>query len=97
MDKPFVKVVWLDASDPQDGVSWHDEAEAIKFGEELCEVISWGYLVHKTKLYVTLGADRITKGVLDTTYGRLTKIPAGMVQSVVEIGDSEAPAEVPLA
>lgn len=84
-DKPFVKVVWLDASDPQGDASWYRESEALAFGEELCEVVSFGYLVSKTKLYITLAADLITKGTKETTYGRLTKVPMGMVQSITDL------------
>lgn len=83
--KPFVKVVWLDASDPQGDESWYREAEAEAFGEELMEVTSFGYLVSKTALYVTLAADLITKGTKLTTYGRLTKIPRGMIQLIEEL------------
>lgn len=85
LDKPFVRVVWLDASDPQGDESWFRESEALKFGEELMEVSSFGYLISKTAKYVTLVADHITKGTKETTYGRLTKIPVGMVVSITDI------------
>ena len=80
--KPFVKVTWLDASDPVTDASWYTEDEVLAFGESLCEVVSFGYVVSRTKLYLTLAADLITKGSGPrTVYGRITKIPIGMIAS----------------
>lgn len=79
-DKPFVCVTWHDAAD-KDG-TWTHEAEIQAFGAELCEVVSWGWVVSRTKQYVTLAADYIT----DTdTWGRITKIPRGMVVKIEEM------------
>lgn len=86
--KRFVKVTWLDAADPPGGASWYLESEALTFGEELCEVESYGYVVSHTKLYLTLAADLITKGATETTYGRLTKIPSGMIVSIEDLKES---------
>lgn len=79
-DKPFVKVIWHDAAD--DGRTWVPAEDIAPFTEEVCEVVSWGWLVggsKKTK-YITLAADYIADG----TYGRVTKIPSGMVVSIDE-------------
>lgn len=79
-DKPFVKVVWHDAAD--NGATWVPAEDIQSFTEEVTEVTSWGWLVcgsRKTK-YITLAADYITDG----TYGRVTKIPAGMIVSLDE-------------
>lgn len=83
--KRFVRVVWLDASDPQDDASWYRESEVDKFSEEMCRVESFGYLLRQTKLYVTLVADEVVEGVREKTYGRLTKIPVSMVESITDI------------
>lgn len=77
--KPFVKVLWHDACDSEK--TWIPDAEVAEFGKEPLEVISWGWLVSKTKQYVTIAADYIA----DTdTYGRVTKIPTGMCQTIEE-------------
>lgn len=79
MNRPFVKVRWHDATD--DDRTWLKEAEVLKFGSEPLAVISWGWLMLKTKQYLTLAADHIQ----DTdTYGRVTKIPMGMVKEIEE-------------
>jgi len=85
MAKKLVRVTWLDASDPQGDESWFKESEVLAFGEELCEVVSYGYLISNTKKYLTLAADEVVKGVKEPTYGRLTKIPSGMVQTIEEL------------
>jgi len=79
-DKPFVKIIWHDACD--EGSAWVAAEDIPKFTAEVVEVISWGWLVcgsKKTK-YVTLAADYIKDG----TYGRVTKIPTGMIVSWAE-------------
>lgn len=84
LDKPFVKIVWHDAQD--DGRTWVPEEDIQPFTEAICEVTSWGWLVggsKKTK-YITLAADYIADG----TYGRVTKIPTGMIQSIDEFKQS---------
>lgn len=70
MDKPFVKVTWHDAADEER--IWLKEADVEAFGTESLEVVSWGWLMKKTRQYVTLAADHITG---TDTYGRVTKIP----------------------
>lgn len=79
-DKRFVRVVWHDAADLSDK-TWVSPEDVAQFSNELCEVISWGWLVSTSKTYLTLAADYIA----DTeTYGRVTKIPKGMVAKVEE-------------
>ena len=78
--KPFVKIVWHDAQD--EGSAWVTEEDIDKFTEEVVEVTSWGWLVRgsRTTKYITLAADYIKDG----TYGRVTKIPSGMIISIDE-------------
>lgn len=76
LPKRFVKVVWHDAQD--EGHTWVPEGDIQPFTESLCEVISWGWLVGESKKYITLAADYIEDGV----YGRVTKIPRGMVVKI---------------
>ena len=87
----FVKVTWLDASDPQGDASWYRQSEVVKFGDEMCEVESYGFLASETQKYVTLVADVITKGTLEPTFGRLTKIPTGMVQAIETVFEESEP------
>lgn len=77
-DKRFVKVFWHDAQD--EGRTWVPDQEIEAFNDEVCEVISWGWLVGESKKYVTLAADYIADG----TWGRVTKIPRGMVVKIEE-------------
>lgn len=77
--KRFVKVRWHDAQD--EGSAWVQAEDLQRFTDELCEVISWGWLVSETKKYITLAADYIPSG---DTYGRVTKIPRGMVVKIEE-------------
>lgn len=85
MDKPFVRVVWIDASDPKGDESWYTDAEIDAFGNKACQVVSTGYLKTNTKLYITLVSDYIINDDGTITWGRPTKIPHGMAQSIEEI------------
>ena len=85
MDKPLVKVTWLDASDPTSTASWYTDKEAGEFAEKECEVVSVGWLRSQTKLYYTICADFIENEDGTITWGRPTKIPFGMVQKVEEL------------
>lgn len=76
--KTFVKVIWMDAQD--EGRTWVPEEDIAAFTEAQCVVTSWGWMVGATKKYVTLAADYIADG----TYGRVTKIPRGMIESIDE-------------
>lgn len=78
--KPLVKILWHDSRDA-DG-SWISEDEAEKYGEEPCEVYSVGFLISKGSKFVTIGGDWNPQ---DKDYGRVTKIPVGMVVSIEEI------------
>lgn len=82
MDKPLVKVTWVDASDPPGDVSWYTDKDVDDFSNSVCKVVSVGYLKSKTELYVTLVADFILNDNGTYTWGRPTKIPVGMVQSI---------------
>lgn len=80
-ERRFVKVTWHDAMD--DSRTWVPEEDIPQFTESICEVVSWGYLVGATKKYVTLAADAITDG----PYGRVTKIPLGMIVKIEDYKD----------
>lgn len=75
--KPFVVVRWSDAQDHPD--KWVDEEAAEAFGDDACNIISIGFLIRKTDKYITLAGDW---DAVDKDYGRVTKIPIGMVQSI---------------
>jgi hypothetical protein len=83
MTGQLVKVVWDDAEDPADGKTWLDAEDVETFSAKSCTVESVGYLVSKTAKYVTLAADRIEG--LDH-WGRVTKIPVGMIIDLKELG-----------
>ena len=73
---PLVLVTWEDAEDTADGKTWMDDEEVKTFSQQSCTVVSIGFLISKTTKYVTLAGDYIEKL---GHYGRVTKIPAGMV------------------
>lgn len=77
--KSFVKVCWHDACDEEK--TWVAAADVEAFAQEPCEVVSWGWLVSQTQKYVTLAADYIPG---TDTYGRVTKIPKGMLVKIEE-------------
>lgn len=85
----LVRVTWLDAADPDQG-GWHTEDQMDQFGEEAVLIESVGWERSNTKLYLTLVGDRTPNGDGTFTYGRPTKIPHGMIQTVTEIIPKEA-------
>lgn len=95
--RPFAIVTWIDASDIEsaNGQAWFDELELGKFAEEKVVVRSAGWVWSDTKLYLTLVGDDIIEGVKKPTYGRITKVPKGMIvhRVDVEIPPAPAPAE----
>lgn len=84
MNKPLVKVVWIDAQDHSD--PWVHEDEVTAFGARDCPIVSVGFMVSKTNKYITLGADWDAE---DSNYGRVTKVPISWVQSITELSESE--------
>jgi hypothetical protein len=79
-DLKIVRVHWIDAQDHKD--KWVDVADAEAFAEQDCQIVSVGYLVRNTEKYITLAGDF---DAVDQDYGRVTKIPVGMVQSLTEL------------
>lgn len=75
-----MKVVWHDAAD--DERTWVTESEVKSFGNEFVAVESYGFIIHKTRHYVTLARDIIRSGTSETTYGGVCKIPKKMIQSI---------------
>lgn len=73
----FVKVVWNDAEDCKQ--TWYD-AEDLKreFEKPHCQVASYGFVVLENDDYVWLAADYIPR---DKNWGRITRIPKGMIVS----------------
>lgn len=79
MTKPFVVVKWHDAEDSP--VAWSTEEDLQDFATTVCEALSYGYVVKKTRGYITLAADYIAPD----TYGRIMKIPRKMIISILEV------------
>lgn len=84
LSKPFVAVRWNDAQDHAQ--KWVDEVDAESFGDTNCEIVSVGFLVTKTDRYLTLAGDWDAS---DKDYGRVTKIPAGMVSEIVVLTEEK--------
>lgn len=87
MSRPFAIVTWIDASDIEsaNGQAWFDELELGKFAEEKVVVKSAGWVWSDTKLYLTLVGDDIIEGTKKPTYGRITKIPKGMIVQRIDV------------
>ncbi len=77
----FVRIVWYDAQDARDTWVRISDDDTINWMDELAEVISFGYLIKKTKHYYVIAADLCH----DTTVGRMTKIPCPWVLSIKTI------------
>jgi hypothetical protein len=84
----LMKIVWLDAADEER--TWVTASEVEGFGTEFVEVESYGFVVHKTKHYVTLARDVIRSGTSELTYGGVCKVPRKMIKSITPYapGDS---------
>ena len=77
----LIKVIWHDAADRKE--TWSDAEDIEEFGDELVEVISVGWEVKRTKQYLTIAGDKANDG----SYGRVCKVPLGMVLSVEILSD----------
>ena len=80
----LVLVTWNDAQDHSE--QWVPEADATVFSESTCTIKSTGFLVKSTDKYMTLAGDWDAE---DKNWGRLTKIPAGMVKEIKDLGETE--------
>ena len=78
--RQVVQVTWTDSQDHAD--KWVDSADAEAFSDVDCTIVSVGLVVRKTDKYLTLAGDY---DAVDDDYGRVTKIPAGMIQEVKEL------------
>ena len=83
--KPITKVTWHDAQDHKE--TWASEEDMEQWSAVVCAIVSVGFLVSKTDRYITLAADWDAE---DKNYGRITKIPVGMVVESVELAKGEA-------
>lgn len=92
-DKPFVAVIWRDA---EDGPTWASVDEVHKFAEQECLVKSVGWLIRRTKKFLVLAADKTLSGNNPGELGRVTKIPAKMVTSVIEVSEPSNETNPPL-
>mgnify|MGYP001419197658 CR=1 FL=1 len=91
MDKQLARVTWTDASDPPGDTSWYSDKDVDDFAEEVCEVVSVGWVKSETKLYLTLVADYIINKNGTHTWGRPTKIPLGMITKRENLTPEKAP------
>ena len=88
MQPPFVKIVWIDAEDAKD--TWIDAEDEAAYADSECLIISWGYLVKKTKAYTVLAADLGTGSSGAKTFGRVTKIPTAWIRQTTVMQKAQA-------
>lgn len=74
-----VIVTWNDAEDPSEGKTWLDDEDLAQFAQHDCLVRSVGFVKSHTEKYLTLVGDEIPEL---NHYGRSTKIPVGMIQTI---------------
>ena len=78
----LVEITWLDAQDHAN--KWVDAKDVEAFGDIDCSIVSVGFLVRKTDKYVTIAGDYDS---VDNDYGRVTKIPTSMIQTMKDLSD----------
>lgn len=90
--QPFVRVVWHDAADYKK--SWASNEEAEAFAGQPVECVSVGWLLKKTRSYITLAADYSPPNSPEETedWGRLTKIPRKMITQLEQ--EEQKPDEI---
>lgn len=85
MDKRLVRVVWLDASDPEGSTSWYTDQDVDNFSAAECRPVSVGWVKSHGPKYLTLVADYILNENGTYTWGRPTKIPVGWIVSIEDL------------
>lgn len=76
----IVKITWDDAEDPCGGDTWMHFRDVKAFAQKRCTVVSVGHLVCKTPHYTAIAGDCV-----DGYFGRVTKIPNRMIESIEEV------------
>lgn len=82
----IVVVEWLDAQDHSD--KWADFDDVEEWSRQECVITSVGFLVSEGPKYITIAGDW---DKTDKDWGRVTKIPRGMVVSIYEPNVSKSP------
>lgn len=77
----FVRIVWYDAQDAHEAWIHIDDEPFIEWMDELCTVVSYGYLIKKTKHYYVIAADLCG----DHSVGRVTKIPRPWILNIRQL------------
>lgn len=76
----LLKVNWLDASDPDDKEkSWFTQKDALEFAMWDTKIVSVGWEMVRNNHYLVLVADIGDQDDPKPFYGRMTKIPLGMI------------------
>ena len=74
----LVKITWLDAEDYSEG-TWASKDEIAAFTDKHCVVESVGWIVKRTRHYITIAGDFTPD---PDTAGRIIKIPKKMIQRI---------------
>jgi len=74
--KPFVEVSWWDAEDYHTS-GWATQEETEDFTKKACLIITRGWLVYRSKHYVSLARDLALTG--EPYWGGVIKIPKKMI------------------
>ncbi len=86
----LVKITWTDTEDFK-GSSWASKEEVDEFSNKLCTIESVGWVVKKTRHYLTICSDFSPN---PDTHGRVTKITRKMIVSVEALQLVPMPASV---
>lgn len=76
-------IVWLDITSE---ATWVGSISEIKKEQEPMKCVSVGWIIHKTKKFLTV-ADSFSN---DHTFGSVTTIPTGVIINIIEL-DSQSP------
>lgn len=76
-----VYILWWDTEDYKDK-GWASTEEIHEFGKKVCDIHSTGWIVKKTRHYITICSDFSPD---PDTHGRVMKIPRKMIKLIIPI------------
>lgn len=78
----LVEIHWWDTQDADKDKTWLSTDEVEEFASTQCDIYSVGWIVKKTRHYVTICSDFSPD---PDTHGRVTKIPRKMIRGMTPL------------
>lgn len=88
----LVKITWNDTEDFKGG-TWASADEVAEFTKKMCTVYSVGWIVKKSRHYVTICSDFSPN---PDTHGRVTKIAKKMITKIEPLTEAIPPVPPPV-